>query len=73
MVAQTIVIWGLIALTSSVAAGLLAGWKNRDYSFWMAWGFVVPLLPPLILLLMPRNQGPRPRRPSLDEDDRHLF
>jgi membrane protease YdiL (CAAX protease family) len=64
-----IVIWGLAALSASVLAGFLAGWKNRDYSFWMAWCFLVP---PLVvwLLLMPRRTGPRPRRPSLDQLDR---
>ncbi len=64
-----IVIWGLVALGTAVIAGVLAGVKNRDYSFWIAWCFV---LPPLVffLLLLPRNQGPRPRRPSLDEQER---
>jgi hypothetical protein len=64
-----IVIWGLVALGSAVIAGVLAGVKNRDYSFWIAWCFV---LPPLVffLLLLPRNHGPRPRRPSLDEQER---
>ncbi|MCH9764812.1 MAG: hypothetical protein K0U34_02300 [Alphaproteobacteria bacterium] len=73
MVAQSIIIWGGLALVSAIAAGLLAGWKNRDYSFWMAWGFIIPVLPPLLLLIMPRHQGPRPKRPSLDDDDRHLY
>jgi len=64
-----IVIWGLIALGSATIAGVLAGIKNRDYSFWIAWCFIVP---PLVffLLLLPRYQGPRPRRPSLDEQER---
>lgn len=73
MAATGIVVWGLVALVSSILSGLLAGWKNRDYSFWMAWGFIIPLLTPLLLLLIPRHVGPRPRRPTLDEDDRHLF
>lgn len=73
MVVQTIVILGLIALVSAIASGILAGWKNRDYSFWMAWGFIVPVIPPILLLVLPRLEGERPRRPSLDEDDRHLF
>lgn len=73
MAVQWIVIWGAVALVSAILSGLLAGWKNRDYSFWMAWGFLIPILPPLLLALMPRRQGERPRRPSLDEDDRHLF
>jgi hypothetical protein len=64
-----IVIWGLTAITASALAGLIAGWKNRDYSYWMAWSF---LLPPLVLwlLLMPKNLGPRPRQPKLDTLDR---
>jgi hypothetical protein len=64
-----VVIWGLAAITASALAGFLAGWKNRDYSYWMAWCFI---LPPLLiwLLFMPKRQGPRPKRPSLDELDR---
>lgn len=67
---KLIVIWGLTAIASAVLAGILAGVKNRDYSFWIAWCF---LLPPLVLflLILPRYQGTRPRRPSLDESDRH--
>jgi hypothetical protein len=64
-----IVVWGLIALASGAIAGVLAGVKNRDYSFWIAWCFVLPPLV-LFLLLLPRFQGPRPRRPSLDEQER---
>lgn len=73
MVIQSIVAWGLAALVSAIVAGILAGRKNRDYSFWMAWGFVIPVFAPLLLLLLPRLEGPRPRRPRLDDDDRHLF
>ena len=64
-----IVIWGAIAISASALAGFVAGWKNRDYSFWMAWSF---LLPPLViwLLLMPKLTGPRPRQPRLDSLDR---
>lgn len=69
MMPAYIVIWGLAAIAAASLAGFAAGWKNRDYSFWMAWCF---LFPPLILwlLLMPKKQGIRPRRPSLDELDR---
>lgn len=66
---EIVVIWGFVAIGASAFAGLLAGIKNRDYSFWMAWCFVLPPLV-LILLLMPRRIGPRPRRAPLDEDDR---
>ena len=67
-----IVIWGGVALASGAAAGLLAGVKNRDYSSWIAWCFV---LPPLIfvLLLLPRYQGLRPRQPRLDEGEERGF
>jgi hypothetical protein len=64
-----IVVWGLIAIGSAGLAGVLAGVKNREYSFWMSWCF---LLPPLVLflLLLPKLQGQRPRRPTLDEQER---
>jgi hypothetical protein len=63
-IVRGIVIWGLVALGAATIAGLLAGVKNRDYSFWIAWCFVVPPL------LLPRYDGPRPRRPGLDEHER---
>lgn len=66
---KIIVIWGFVAIAASALAGLLAWAKNRDYSFWMGWSFILPPMV-LILLLMPRHVGPRPRRPSLDMDDR---
>lgn len=64
-----IVAVGGLMLGSAVVGGLVAGMKNRDYSFWAAWCFI---LPPaiLVLLLLPKNHGPRPRRPTLDEEDR---
>ena len=70
-----IVLWGVLAITCSIVAAFLASWKNRDYSSWAAWCF---LIPPLIiaLLLTPKNTGPTPRRPTLDQldgrDDRVL-
>jgi hypothetical protein len=65
---KIIVIWSLIAVGSAVLAAVLAVIKNRDYSFWAAWSF---LLPPvvLILALMPRHRGPTPRQRTLDEED----
>jgi hypothetical protein len=64
-----IALWGLIAIAASVLAGVLASYKNRDYSTWMAWTFLVPPAL-LVLLVLPRNAGSKPRRPTLDEEDR---
>lgn len=65
-----IVVWGVSAILAAGLAAAFAGSKNRDYSFWMAWCFVFP---PLViwLMLMPPKEGPRPRRRSLDDEDRH--
>lgn len=64
-----IAIWGMSAILAAAAGGIVAGVKRRDHSAWAAWCFVAP---PLLvwLLLLPANRGPRPRRPSFDEDDR---
>lgn len=61
--------WGLVAVLAGAIAGVVAGVKNRDYSFWMAWCFVFP---PLLIWLcfLPRRQGQRPRQPTLDQIDR---
>ena len=60
---------GVLMIVSGIAGAWLAGLKNRDCCFWAAWSFVLP--PALIvLLLLPKNAGPRPRRPTLDEEDR---
>lgn len=65
---QIVAIWGLLALLSSLAGGILAAVKRRDHSAWAAWCFVFP--PALIaLIFMSRNEGPRPKRRSMDEDD----
>jgi len=63
------VIWGGVALAGAAVGGIIAGMKNRDYSSWIAWCFVLPPLV-LVLLLLPRHQGPRPRQPRLDEGER---
>lgn len=64
------VIWGSVALAAATIAGFVAGAKNRDYSSWIAWCFV---LPPLVLVLavLPRHQGERPRQPRLDQSEGH--
>lgn len=64
---QVVVTWGLIAITSMLIGGLLAGLKKRDYSFWMAWSFIFP--PALVLLLVLPGLAHRPRRRTLDEED----
>lgn len=64
---QVVVAWGLIAITSMLIGGLLAGFKKRDYSFWMAWSFLFP--PAVILLLILPGLPQRPRRRTLDEED----
>lgn len=66
---QDIVAWGLVALTAAFLGGVLAGVKNRDYSFWIAWCFV---LPPMLLfiLLLPKHEGVRPRKPTVDDQER---
>lgn len=64
-----IVIWGTIAIASGILGAIFAGWKNRDISAWAAWCFILPPAV-LALALTTRRQGPRPRRPTLDEEDR---
>ena len=65
---KIIAIWGLMAVASALVAGILAGIKRRDHSFWAAWSFLFPPML-LILLFMPRNRGSRLQRPSLDEQE----
>ncbi len=66
MAVRLIVIWGLTAIAAAAVAFVVAGIKNRDNSAWAAWTFLFPPIA-LALFLTPRNNGPRPRRPSLDE------
>jgi hypothetical protein len=63
---KIIAIWGIVAIASAVIAGIVAGAKRRDHSFWAAWSFLFPPML-LVLVLMPGNKGPRPRKPSIDE------
>ncbi|MEZ5850601.1 MAG: hypothetical protein R3D68_08140 [Hyphomicrobiaceae bacterium] len=69
---QIIAVWGAIAIVSSVVGGVVAYAKRRDHSAWAAWCF---LMPPLLLwvVLMPKNTGERPRKPTLDEEDREAY
>lgn len=64
---KAVVIWAAIAFGAMALAGVLAGVKNRDVSFWMAWSFFVPPMV-LFLALLPKREGPRPRRPDLDDE-----
>ncbi len=60
-----------VMILSGIAGGILAGLKNRDYSYWIAWTFLLP--PSLIVLaLLPTRRGPRPRRPTIDEEERRM-
>ena len=68
---KIIAIWGVAAVVSAVLAGIIAGIKRRDHSFWAAWSFLFPPML-LILLVMPSNKGPRPRRAGVDEQEEGL-
>ena len=65
---EYIVLIATIMILSAILGGVLAGLKNRNYSAWIAWTFLVP--PTLIvLLLLPQHKGPRPRNATLAEED----
>jgi hypothetical protein len=65
---QWIVVWGIVAILSAALGAFIANHKRRDPSSWAAWCFVFP--PALIVIfLLSTNTGPRPRRPSFDQDD----
>ena len=65
---KIIVIWGIGSLLASLIGGIAAYRKRRDHSAWAAWCFIFPPLL-LVLLLLRRNPGVRPRQPTLDEQD----
>ena len=60
---KIIVLWGIASIGAAAAAAVIAGMRNRDHSAWAAWCFIFPPLL-LVLLLLPRGKGQRPRRPS---------
>jgi hypothetical protein len=66
---KSIAVWGLIAIACCLLAWPLAAWKNRNASVWAAWSFLIPPAI-LLLLILPKRKGHRPRQPSLDELDR---
>ena len=66
-----IAIWGMVSIAAAVLAGLVAGFKRLDHSFWAGWSFVFPPML-LLVLLVPRNKGPRVRRKSIDEQEAAL-
>jgi hypothetical protein len=67
--AKFVAIYGSVMLIASVLAGLVALAKRRDVSYWMTLAF---LFPPAFALLffMSKNTGPRPRRESLEAEER---
>jgi hypothetical protein len=67
-VVKWIVVWGGVSILAAVVAGFVAAYKRRDISSWAAWCF---LFPPLVIVvfLLSTNPGPRPRRPSFDDED----
>jgi hypothetical protein len=68
--AKFIAIYGTIAFLAATAAGIIAGMKRRDYSFWAAWTL---LFPPfiIVLLLLPKFTGVRPTSPRDGDDYEH--
>lgn len=65
---KIIALWGLGAILASLIGGILAYRKRRDHSAWAAWCFIFPPLL-VVLVLLRRNPGVRPRQPSLDDQD----
>ena len=66
--AKFIAIYGSAMLLCGIAAGFVAYAKRRDVSFWMTTTFLFP--PALVMLfLMAKNEGARPKRESLDAQE----
>ena len=66
---QLIAAWGIVAIASAIAGGIIATAKRRDHSSWAAWSFIFPPLV-IVVALLKKNEGPRPVRRSLDDEDR---
>ena len=66
--AMFIAVYGSLMLFAGIAAGGVAYAKRRDVSFWMTTSF---LFPPavLMLFLMGKNEGARPKREGLDAQE----
>lgn len=62
-----IALWGVIALSSTVAGGIIAYVKRRDHSFWAAWCFIFPPMLIVLVMLASNRQRSVPRR--LDDED----
>jgi hypothetical protein len=67
--AKFVAIYGSLMLVMSVFAGLLAYAKRRDVSYWMTMSFLFPPAA-FMLFLMSKNEGARPRRESLEAQER---
>ena len=66
--AKFVAIYGSLMFLAAFAAGIIALFKRRDPSYWASVSFIFPPAA-LFLLLMARNEGPRPRRLSIDEQE----
>lgn len=67
--AKFVALYGSLMMLVSLLSGLLAYIKKRHVSYWMTASF---LFPPafLMLLMMHKNTGPRPRRESMEDQER---
>lgn len=61
---------GIAMIVSGIVGAFVAGMKNRLPNFWGALCFLIPPAL-LVLLILPKNRGPAPRRRSLDAEDHH--
>ncbi|MBV1696198.1 MAG: hypothetical protein KGP27_17190 [Hyphomicrobiales bacterium] len=63
-----IAIFGTLMFVAGLTSYVIARMKRLDASWWATWAF---LFPPLVLVIffVPRNEGPRPRRLTIDEEE----